>query len=85
MDLQLFCYHHGISVHQIKVRFETEDVYVSLGAIYFLLQKYKEHQTYVDLPSNFVPMKVTDETLHGCSYLMLLYQKLTKLLSYCTA
>ena len=48
---------HGISICQIKARFETENVYILLCAIYFLLQKYKEHQTNVDVPGNAVPIK----------------------------
>ena len=38
----------------------SENVYISLSGIYFLLQKYKEHQTYVDFSGNAVPMQVTE-------------------------
>ena len=38
-------------------------MYISLSAIYFLLQKYKKHRTYVDLPGNAVPMNVIDKIL----------------------
>ena len=43
-----------------NVRFEEQDLF---SAIYFLLQKYKEHQTCVDLRHNAVPRKIINEML----------------------